>query len=772
LAALLLCAAPSAVAQEQRDKVAPRRETDLPSSESPNASAPPAASTNAADQALVPAPAPAPDSAPASAPGSASSSPPTPTPGLRRVPDDGTPNLRRVPDPAPLPFPLPPIAAPPPTYGARATATRTRNARPNVATVTRIDRPRVDRSPSLTSDGTLRALPSVATFRRSSSLVADPSSQGLNLRGLAPSGVSRTLVLLDGVPLNDPFGGWVYWRSVPRLGLDHIEVVPGGGSALYGSAALGGVVQLYARPPSQEGVDADLSYGNLDTLTLGLRFAHQFDTFGAAIEGDWLTSDGYRIVSGADRGPVDGETPSEHGNISGRFTLDVTRKLRISTALSFFREVQNGGTRFTTSEVSLGLASLGVAYETKNAGQFELSLFGRRELFGQVRARIDEARETEARSGEQSVPSGDEGGALTWTSPEVSGFGTHQFLAGIDARHIGGKSTDRLYPAMTQPDSVLVKHISGEQWSAGGFVQDLVRITEQIDLQASLRGDLWRNYDADRSLERASGDVTQSRGRARQESTLSPRLGVLVHLQPWLRLRAAGYRAFRAPTLNELYRSFQVGTILTAANDRLGPEHVLGGELGLEFATTSARLRLTGFYNHLDDPIVNATLSAPLPDGSTRQRQNLGAAQVYGFEFDARYAFNPYTRFDFAYTLARSEVTDAGVMRTLVGKRLPQDPEHRATFGVMFEQPRWFSGMVQVRVVGPQWEDDLNTLSMNGFAVLDAFASRILAGGLEVFAGAENILNVRYLVGRAGVDTLGAPFTFRVGLRLRSQYRP
>jgi iron complex outermembrane recepter protein len=762
----MLCAASGALAQE-REKVAPGRETDLPDAGAGTGAEPdelrPDADSAAASSAA------APDSAPAPA---AEPSPPSPTPNLRRVPDDETPNLRRVPGPTPLPWSVPPLAATTTTFGAKATATRTRNPRPNVATVTRVDRPRVDRSPSLTSDGTLRALPSAATFRRSSSLVADPSSQGLNLRGLAPSGVSRTLVLLDGVPLNDPFGGWVYWRSVPRLGLDHIEVVPGGGSALYGSAALGGVVQLYARPPSHEGVDADIAYGNLDTLTLGLRLAHQFGSFGGAIEADWLTSDGYRIVSGADHGPVDGETPSEHGNISGRFTLDVTRRLRISTGLSYFREVQNGGTRFTTAEVSLGLANLGVAYDTERAGQFELSLFARRETFGQVRARIDEDRESEARAGEQDVPSGDEGGALSWTSPEVSGFGTHQFLAGVDARHIDGRSTDRVYPAMTQPDSVLAKRISGEQWTLGAFVQDLVQIERVVDLQANLRGDLWRNYDAERVLERASGDRTQSRSRARQESTLSPRLGALVHLQPWLRLRAAGYRAFRAPTLNELYRSFQVGTILTAANDRLGPEHVLGGELGLELAATSARLRLTGFFNHLDDPIVNATLPAPLPDGSARQRQNLGAAQVFGFELDARFAFNPYSRFDFAYTFARSEVTDAGPMRALLGKRLPQDPEHRATFGVMFEQPSWFSGMLQVRVIGPQWEDDLNTLSMNGYAVLDAFLSRNLAGGLEIFAGAENILNVRYLVGRAGVDTLAAPFTFRVGLRLRSQYRP
>jgi outer membrane receptor protein involved in Fe transport len=639
--------------------------------------------------------------------------------------------------------------------------------------VTRLARVEIDRAPSQTTDGVLRSLPSAATFRRSSSLVADPSAQGLNLRGLAPSGVSRTLVLLDGVPMNAPFGGWVYWRSLPRLDIDHVEVVPGGGSALYGSAALGGVVQLYSRPPSQQGLDVDASYGNLDTLTFGGRLAHQFGSFGAALEGEWLRSDGYRIVSGDDRGRVDGETPSEHGNLNGRFTLAITPKLRLSSALAYFREVQNGGTRFTTAEVSLGLASLGISYDADDAGQFDLSLFGRRERFGQVRARIDEARETEMRAGRQSVPSGDEGGSLIWTGRELRGFGTHQLSVGLDARHIGGDSTDRLDPVQTMPDSVLVKHAEGDQWFAGGFLQDLVQLGEVADVQLNLRGDLWRNYAGARETERANGDSTTARSPAREASTLSPRLGVLFHVRPWLQLRAAAYRAFRAPTLNELYRSFQVGTILTAANDRLGPEHLLGGEIGLDLIPSdAARLKLTGFYSVLNDPIINATLPAALPDGSMRQRQNLGSARVHGLELDAQFSLNRFSRVEFAYTWASSEVTDAGAMRALVGKQLPQDPEHRATLGLQFEVPRWFSGVFQVRVIGPQWEDDLNTLTMHGYALFDGTLAHGFAGGWEIFAAAENITGARYLVGRAGVDTLGAPFTFRVGFRIRAPYRP
>ena len=108
----------------------------------------------------------------------------------------------------------------------------------------------VRRAPAVTLDGALRGIPGFSLFRRTDSLVANPTTQGVSLRGLGPSGASRSLVLLDGVPLNDPFGGWVLWSKVPRESLAGIEVVPGGGGAAWGNAALGGVIQLFTNPAS------------------------------------------------------------------------------------------------------------------------------------------------------------------------------------------------------------------------------------------------------------------------------------------------------------------------------------------------------------------------------------------------------------------------------------------------------------------------------------------------------------------------------------------
>jgi len=89
-------------------------------------------------------------------------------------------------------------------------------------------------APAATLDDALRAVPGFSLFRRGDSLTANPTTQGVSLRGLGPSGASRSLVLLDGVPLNDPFGGWITWSKIPRESLGGAELVRGGGATAWG----------------------------------------------------------------------------------------------------------------------------------------------------------------------------------------------------------------------------------------------------------------------------------------------------------------------------------------------------------------------------------------------------------------------------------------------------------------------------------------------------------------------------------------------------------
>src|SRR5438132_13685588 len=127
------------------------------------------------------------------------------------------------------------------------------------ASVIVLSRDEIAASAAPTVDDALRQVPGFTLFRRSGSRTANPTSQGVSLRGVGGSGASRALVLDDGVPLNDPFGGWVYWGRIPTVALQRAEIVRGGASDLYGSGAMSGVVQFIRR--RDDTIAADVSYG-------------------------------------------------------------------------------------------------------------------------------------------------------------------------------------------------------------------------------------------------------------------------------------------------------------------------------------------------------------------------------------------------------------------------------------------------------------------------------------------------------------------------------
>lgn len=549
-------------------------------------------------------------------------------------------------------------------------------------------------------DEALREDPSFATFRRNSSLVADPSSQGVNLRGIGPSGVSRALVLEDGVPLNDGFGGWIYWGAIPRLSLDRVEVAPGASSALYGSSALGGVVQLISRPIDDR-ADVEMQGGSFGTALGALSVARK-GAVGVALDLEGLTTGGYTVV--ASPGAVDRDASSRHA--SGRLRLETGP---LSLRAGGFSESENGGTQFTTAAAREGDVALGWS-----ANGIDAHLFTRWAQFDQQRARVAAGRASEQLASTQSAPADEQGASAQWRLESVT--------VGADFRRVFGRSIEST--------STGDRTASGEQRAGGVFVEDVLQFG-RAEMQAALRGDLWHSAGTD--------------------AELSPRLGLRVKATPWLALRAAGYRSFRAPTLNELYRPFQVGQVRTDANPNLGPETLLGAEAGIDVGTV---LQATAFVSRLDHPIVNATVGP-----NHQMRENLGAARIVGLEMRAARSLRPF-RLHAAWTWVESRVFGSDA-------ELPQDPRHRVTAGATYEG--FVHADVQVRWTSDQFEDDLNQLRLPGFAVVDVSIERAVGERVTLFASAENLLDRRYLVGlQGGVATIGQPLCVRGGVRVHA----
>jgi outer membrane receptor protein involved in Fe transport len=626
------------------------------------------------------------------------------------------------------------------------------------AAVTVIDRDQVQRAPQALADDLLRVVPSVGTFRRSSSAIADPTSQGLNLRGVGPSGVSRALVLRDGVPVNDPFGGWVYWRALSPLGIDRIEIVPSGASALFGNFALGGVLQVISRPITGPALDAVAAGGSLATRRGAVRATERFGDLGVELEAESLHTDGYAPIIAAARGKVDGPAASSHDGAGARLEY-VRGDSTTHAAARVFTESLDAGTEHTTADVRTATYEAGWEL-ARGPGTLDVQLFGGQQRFDQERARVSADRSTATTASNQRTPSNNQGAAATWTGRPIGG---HALVLGIDAQRVAGTATDSLAPPMIAADTLVKRAAGGQQRFFGVFAQDAAQITPDLEVAAALRLDAWQNLDASTTLSLGDGSATRTPLSDASELQLDPRLGALLHLSREVGIRASAYRAFRAPTLNELYRPFQVGNVLTAANDRLKPETLWGGELGAQIVTEGMSLTSTAFWNQMRDPIANVTLGTPM-DGATRQRQNLGSTRIYGLDLDLSWRPSAAWTVRVGDTFSDAHVTSAPAQPALVGKRLAQDPHHRAVAAVSYDSERLATITAQARYLGPQFEDDLNTQPIGAVVLVDARAERRLVRGFSLFVTGQNLFDRHYLVGRAGIDTEGAPRTFELGV--------
>ncbi|HEY6844297.1 MAG TPA: TonB-dependent receptor, partial [Thermoanaerobaculia bacterium] len=577
------------------------------------------------------------------------------------------------------------------------TASRTPQTPENVAaTVRLLDAETIRQIPAITLDGAFRSVPGFSLFRRSDSLTANPTAQGVSLRGLGPSGASRSLVLYDGVPLNDPFGGWIFWGRVPRAALDRIEVLRGGASDVYGSSAMSGVVQ-FIRRTRDLAVDVDAGSQRTGDASLFLPIAS--GEWSGNLAADLFTTDGYVVVAPEERGPIDRNVTSQHAAIDATI-----RRGGFFARASHYRESRHNGTPLQINDTTIRQIALGF-----DTGPWSLRLDGNSNTYHQTFSAINASRTSERLTSDQHVPSRSAGGTLQWTHALAP---DNALVAGAEGRAVEG--TDIEPPNRTE----------GRQRTAAAFVEDIASIGSRMNLTTGARVDAWRS-----------------------DTAVSPRASLLYRATDWLALTASAYRAFRAPTLNELYRPFRVGNVLTLANASLGPERLTGFELGAR----SGPFRATLFAMDISDTIANVTLSTS-PTLITRQRRNFGSSTSRGVELDYARTFGSWS------ANAGYQFADAALSS---GARTPQVPRNTATMQVAY---RSLAG-VEARWSSMQFDDDLNRFPLRGYFVVDAFASHAIVPHLAATLSLENIFNERIETAATPVITVGPPRAVRVGLR-------
>lgn len=647
------------------------------------------------------------------------------------------------------------------TVTAERAETRVSDTAASVAVLSNED---IATTAALTTDDALRQIPGFSLFRRSGSRTANPTSQGVSLRGVGASGASRAAVLADGVPINDPFGGWVFWGRVPREAISRIEVVQGGASSLYGTDALGGVINLITRDARQSALSLEASYGNQQTPDVSLFAGGSLFQWAAQISAEAFHTDGYVLVDPAQRGRVDTLAGAEHTTLELTLERLISDTGRIFVRGSLFGEARENGTPLQTNNTYIRQVSVGTDLQSARAGSFSARVFALTEIYNQDFTSIAADRNSELLTRSQRVPAQQVGVVSQW-SHAAGRFQT--IVAGVDAREVRG-SSDEL--GFTAGRLTLGVGAGGRERNVGVFAQDMIRITPRWLLTVGARGDHWSNFDAlstSRSLVLPT-PATVVRFSDRTENAFSPRITLLHKLTDNISLMISGYRAFRAPTLNELYRSFRVGNVLTLANDKLRAERLTGGEAGASFAGFDHKLNIRGtlFWSELTRPIANVTLSVT-PALITRQRQNLGRTRSRGVDVEAEARVTNTVTFSGGYQFIDATVLQFPGNTSLEGLLIPQVPRHLLTFQARYSNPHRLTLAIQGRAVGLQFDDDQNQFRLDRYFTLDAFASRSLGRGVEVFGAFENLFNERYDIGRTPVRTIGPPLLARVGVRFQ-----
>ncbi|MCU1349099.1 MAG: TonB-dependent receptor [Acidobacteria bacterium] len=590
-------------------------------------------------------------------------------------------------------------------------------------------------SAATTTDDLLRQVPGFTLFRRSGSRSANPTSLGVSLRGVGASGASRAVVLDDGIPLNDPFGGWVYWARVPRAALERVEVVRGGASDLYGSGAMGGVVQFLRRRSSVPSVVVDTSAGTQGTATTSLYAVFKKEQWSASLAGDLFTTGGAVLIEESQRGAVDRTTTARHAG--GDLTIErlFGDAGRAFVRGSRFRESRNNGTPLQTNDTTI--SQLAAGGETMLGGSsLSVRAYATTQHYAQTFSAIAADRASERLTVDQRVPSRGAGGSAQWSRVLD---GRNALVGGVELRQVSGASEEEQFPL--RGDSTFLRSF-GRQRTSSAFLEDVATLGTNVSLTAGVRFDGWRNYDASRNDAPLVG---------RSDSAWSPRLSLLVRASDRLALTASAYRAFRAPTLNELYRGFRVGNIVTNANEALGPERLRAFELGAR----SGPVRVTGFWMTTGDTIANVTLSST-PALITRQRRNQGSSRSRGVEAEGEWVFASAWRLSAGWLF-----TDA---TTSTGKRVPQVARNQATLQSSYVASQATLG-VQARWSSAQFDDDLNQFRLRSYFAADLFVSRPLVQGLEATLAIENLFDRRIETAATPVIALAGPRAIRLGLR-------
>ncbi|MBA3863868.1 MAG: TonB-dependent receptor [Erythrobacter sp.] len=623
----------------------------------------------------------------------------------------------------------------------------------SIYATTTLERDVIIASPSGRIEDVLRGVAGFQQFRRSDSRSSNPSAQGVTLRALGGNATSRALMLLDGVPIADPFFGFIPLSAIAPETLGTVRVTRGGGSGPFGAGALAGTIELESAAPGESAPllasaainsRAESELSGVLTQRLGRGFA--------VASGRWDRGQGFFTTPNDQRVPATARAGFDSWNAAVRAVAPLTEDVELQARVAAFRDART--LRFEGADSTSEGQEASLRIVGRGAWQFDALAYVQARDFTNVV--ISSTRFTPTLD-QRATPSTGVGGKFELRPPLAE---AHDIRIGADYRRADGELQEDAISAFAGLVTER-RRAGGATANLGLFVEDdwqigplLVNGGLRAD-RTSITGGFFRAVDA------AGVPVNAISAPDRSDWAVSWRAGALFYATRRLDIRAAAYTGLRLPTLNELYRPFVVFPVVTEANAALENERLEGFEVGLDWQPINQIvLSLTAFDNEVENAIANVTIAPNL-----RRRENLPAITARGVEASLAAKFGAVS-IDGSLAWTDAEVRGEGASIDLDGNRPAQTPEFAAsvTFGWQ-PAPGWrVAGTL--RHVAAQFEDDREADRLAPATTLDAFLTAPLAGKLSMVVRAENLTDETIITrNQGGSIDLGAPRTVWLGLR-------
>ncbi|GGD37911.1 TonB-dependent receptor [Croceicoccus pelagius] len=589
-------------------------------------------------------------------------------------------------------------------------------------------------------------------FRRSDSRSANPSAQGVTLRALGGNASSRAQVLLDGVPMANPFFGYIPLSAIAPERLASARVTRGGGSGPFGSGALAGTIELTSGDPESLGTfSGHALVNNREETDISGTVAAQLGAGFALVSGRWDRGKGFYTTPVDQRVPATARAAYDSWSTQIRGVAPISDDVEVQANILLFDDKRT--LRFDGADSTSEGQDASIRFVGQGDWAFDLLGYIQSRNFSNVV--ISSTRFVPVLD-QSNTPSIGIGGKFELRPPVGD---TNLLRLGVDYRKSDGELFETAISAFS--GNVTERRNAGGSNTDLGFFLENDFVLGALTLTAGARVDRYTINDGFYTARDASGAViTDNVFADRSGWEESFRGGMVFAADDALSLRAAAYTGLRLPTLNELYRPFVVFPVVTQANEDLDVEKLEGYEAGIDFTPgEGVNLSVTAFHNKVKGAIANVTIAQNL-----RQRQNIDAVRAKGVELQAGIEQGIF-RFTGSLAYTDAEAQGSGFAAALDGNRPSQTPKWVAGATLAIEPMDGWLLSTTLRYAGKQFEDDLEENIMPSATTLDAYARIPVAGGVSLVLRGENLTDEEIVTrNQSGSIDLGIPRTVWAGI--------